>query len=216
MATFAQLKANLQAALNKGNAKTGANDTSITACIDRLIASSGASSTPTEGLAYTVLENGTYQCDGKGTATDRSLVIGGAIDGFPITTLKANAFQGAGGFTKLTILDTITAIPSTCFGGSWMTELQLSCMLTSIGPYAFYSTQIAEVTIPPLVVDIQNVAFANSPKLTKVTFKGTPTLVVADAFKNCTALTDIYVPWAENALNGAPWGATNATIHYNS
>lgn len=28
-------------------------------------------------------------------------------------------------------------------------------------------------------------------------------------------LTDIYVPWAEGAVTGAPWGATKATIHYN-
>jgi len=33
-------------------------------------------------------------------------------------------------------------------------------------------------------------------------------------FKNCTGITDIYVPWTEGAVNSAPWGATNATIHY--
>lgn len=35
-----------------------------------------------------------------------------------------------------------------------------------------------------------------------------------NAFNKCTNLTDIYVPWAEGDVGGAPWGATNATIHY--
>lgn len=29
-------------------------------------------------------------------------------------------------------------------------------------------------------------------------------------------VTDIYVPWAEGEVTGAPWGATKATIHYNT
>ena len=29
-------------------------------------------------------------------------------------------------------------------------------------------------------------------------------------------VTDIYVPWAEGEVTGAPWGAINATIHYNT
>jgi hypothetical protein len=35
------------------------------------------------------------------------------------------------------------------------------------------------------------------------------------AFYNCTNLEDIYLPNAQNTYSGAPWGATNATIHYN-
>ena len=35
------------------------------------------------------------------------------------------------------------------------------------------------------------------------------------AFKNCTALTTINVPWSEGEVASAPWGATNATINYN-
>ena len=40
----------------------------------------------------------------------------------------------------------------------------------------------------------------------------------SNTFNNCTNITDIYVPWAEgtNVGGDAPWGATNATIHYNT
>lgn len=36
-----------------------------------------------------------------------------------------------------------------------------------------------------------------------------------DVFMGCKNLTDIYVSWNEGDVSGAPWGATNATIHYN-
>ena len=36
------------------------------------------------------------------------------------------------------------------------------------------------------------------------------------AFANCTNLLDIYVPWSEGEVLNAPWGAANATIHYNT
>ncbi len=38
--------------------------------------------------------------------------------------------------------------------------------------------------------------------------------IAANAFEGCTNLTDIYVSWSENLIPDAPWGATNATIHY--
>ena len=43
----------------------------------------------------------------------------------------------------------------------------------------------------------------------KATFSGTP-------FHNCFGITDIYVPWSEGEVANAPWGATRATIHYNT
>lgn len=48
-----------------------------------------------------------------------------------------------------------------------------------------------------------------------VIFKGTPTSIASDAFSN-TDIVNIYVPWAEGAVANAPWGADDATIHYNS
>lgn len=57
--------------------------------------------------------------------------------------------------------------------------------------------------------------FYNCTALASVAFKSTPTTIAADAFTGCDALTAISVPWAEGAVAGAPWGATNATITYN-
>lgn len=46
-------------------------------------------------------------------------------------------------------------------------------------------------------------------------FLGTPTSLASKTFYN-TQGGDIYVPWSEGAVSGAPWGATSATIHYNT
>ena len=76
-------------------------------------------------------------------------------------------------------------------------------------------TTITEVVINSTMYAIEASAFANCTGLTKVTFKGTPNTIPATMFDGCTNLLDIYVPWAEGAKANAPWGATNATIHYN-
>ena len=62
---------------------------------------------------------------------------------------------------------------------------------------------------------VRDYAFISCTSLTSITFKGTPNAIAANAFNGCTNLTDIKVPWAEGAVSGAPWGATNATIAYN-
>lgn len=71
-------------------------------------------------------------------------------------------------------------------------NIRLPNTLTSIGEYAFSDQRITSVTLPVGIIDIG-----------------------IDAFAYCYNLTDIYVPWAEGDVANAPWGAENATIHYN-
>lgn len=76
-------------------------------------------------------------------------------------------------------------------------------------------TNITEVIIPAEIKWMEASVFQNCTSLTKVTIKGKISTFAASAFSGCTALTDIYVPWAEDEVANAPWGAPNATIHYN-
>lgn len=89
--------------------------------------------------------------------------------------------------------------------------------LTSIGQYAFYNcNHLTNISIPAGVTSIGQYAFFNCTGLKKVTFEGIPTGKISSyTFKGCTNLTVINVPWAEGAVQNAPWGATNATINYN-
>lgn len=75
-------------------------------------------------------------------------------------------------------------------------------------------TALTSFTIPANCVGIIDKAFSGDISLASVTFRGTPSAISNLAFQGLTALADIYVPWASGAVNGAPWGATNATIHY--
>ena len=107
--------------------------------------------------------------------------------------------------------------------------------VTSIGSQTFYNcTNLTAVTFPK-VTSISSYAFNNCTGLTAVSFpKATSigssaftgctgltsasfpkvTSIGNNAFGNCRNLTDIYLSVAEGAIRGAPWGATNATIHY--
>lgn len=120
------------------------------------------------------------------------------------------------------------------------TEFYVPKDITRIGGYAFCScpnlkrvvfhdgvtvlsgssfngcTSLEEIVIPASVETMYASCFNGCTKLKSVVFLGTPKIVQGTAFDKCTALTDIYVPWAEGAVADAPWGATNATIHYNT
>ena len=75
-------------------------------------------------------------------------------------------------------------------------------------------TSLQISVIPAQIETIKAFAFQNCTGLTQITFKGTPTSIHNNAFKDCSNLTVINVPWAEGEVANAPWGATNATINY--
>lgn len=97
-----------------------------------------------------------------------------------------------------------------------LTLTSLPAGLTSIGDYAFdHCNNLAITSIPAGIDSIGPYAFGYCTGLTELTFMGTPTSIASNAFENCINLTTINVPWAEGAVANAPWGAANATIHYN-
>ena len=85
-----------------------------------------------------------------------------------------------------------------------------------IRSYAFYNcANLALTSLPSGITSIGKNAFGECTGLTSITFTGTPTSIESNAFQGCTNLRTINVPWANGAVSGAPWGATNATINYN-
>lgn len=93
---------------------------------------------------------------------------------------------------------------------------ELPSELLAIHGNAFHNcTSLAITSLPSGLNFIQEAGFKGCTNLTSIVFGGTPQYIEPDAFDGCTNLTDIKVPWAEGAVEGAPWGATNATITYN-
>ena len=113
--------------------------------------------------------------------------------------------------------ESITSIGDSAFASCLnLTLTSLPEGLTSIDENAFRKcTHLALTSLPEGLWVIGNRAFQGCTSLTSITFKGTPTTIGSAPFNGCTNLTDIKVPWAEGAVSGAPWGATNATITYN-
>ena len=65
------------------------------------------------------------------------------------------------------------------------------------------------------VTQVGNQCFYSCSRLKKVYFYKTATIAI-NAFRGCSGITDIYVPWSEGEVANAPWEATNATIHYDT
>lgn len=135
-----------------------------------------------------------------------------------VTDIQRGAFGRMPALESVQLSKGITKInPDTFDEDPLLTNVIIPNTVTDIGDNAFAScTSLLSIDIPDSVTSIGRSAFYSCTGLTSVVFKGTPTTLNAGAFRNCTQSNlHIYVPWAENAVAGAPWGATNATIHYN-
>lgn len=91
--------------------------------------------------------------------------------------------------------------------------------ITVFGTYCMYETMTLDsVVFNENLISIGTQAFGAS-SLTKVFFQNStdnlPT-IASNAFAGCMQLKDVFVPWALGEVDNAPWGATNATIHYNT
>ena len=142
-------------------------------------------------------------------------------------TILADAIRNAIGITSAITIDHMITImsPNTAdvtIGTAGLVNRTLKSYnipsgVTSIGTYAFADcSSLTSVTIPSGVTSIGAGAFSGCSSLTSVTIPSSVTSIGPGAFSGCNKLTHIYCGFAEGAVSGAPWGATNATIHYNS
>ena len=133
------------------------------------------------------------------------------------TSIRPYAFQHCSVLVSVSGISAITSIGKYAF--SQCSNLALTSLpagITSIGNNAFDScVKLALTSMPAGITSIGSYSFSNCTGLTTITFEGTPQSIDSHAFSGSTKLTTINVPWAEGAVAGAPWGATNATINYN-
>lgn len=91
--------------------------------------------------------------------------------------------------------------------------------ITTFGSYCFTECVnfAKDIAFNPNLKSIGTQSF-NKTGIKSAKFQNTDTLptIANNAFINCKQLTVIYCPWAEGEVANAPWGATNATIHYNT
>lgn len=146
---------------------------------------------------------------------DSGDLVGATLVGY--TKIRNNAFYECRTLKSVVIPSDIEEIEPYAFGYCVLLSLDgLPNNIKLIGSSCFSSCKNMAINrIPASVTRINTYAFRDCTGLTSITFDGTPTFVASTAFNGCTNITTINVPWSENALTGAPWGATNATINYN-
>ena len=129
----------------------------------------------TEGLAYTLSDDGTYYiCSGIGTANATEIVIASTYDGKPVTAIAERAFKDCKNITGVFIPDGITSIGNYAFGNIGITRLVIPDSVTVIENYAFYGcTNLVEITIPAGVTSLESYTFTNCTNLKTIIFKGT-------------------------------------------
>lgn len=98
-------------------------------------------------------------------------------------------------------------------GFVWLQSLSLP-NAEVIGGMSFRDCESLRSVYIPRVKVIERYAFAGT-SLTSIVLPSTVESMKTTVFSNCTNLTDIYVAWEEGKISGAPWGAPNATVHYN-
>ena len=138
-----------------------------------------------------------------------------SINAPKLQQIGSSAFYSCKALTSMS-LPNIQQIGSSAFSSCYgMQSYQLGDGLTKIGDYAFYRNYaLTELILGPNVSTIGIRITDGCTILERVEIRSVPTRINAQAFTNTPSLTDIYVPWAEGEVADAPWGAENATIHY--
>ena len=90
---------------------------------------------------------------------------------------------------------------------------KLPAGLTSLGNYAFaHCANLALTALPEDVTNIENYAFFNCTNLKSLSIGKNIQTIGSGVFNNCSNLTSITINRVKDAVTGAPWGATNATV----
>ena len=157
-----------------------------------------------------------------------------------VTTIKNDLFFGCQDLLLTELPDTIKEIGASAFTNCETLALtKLPDSLVRIGGSAFLSCKkLALTKLPDHLETVEGRAFTacdelaikriprtvkymvtdavyifNSPKMTEITFEGTPGTLSGNVFSRFVEVLN--VPWPEGAVANAPWGAVNATINYN-
>ena len=112
-----------------------------------------------------------------------------------ITKFVNEAFRGGQMTYSLTIPDSITEIPGSCFSESHFNTIILPNKLIKIMQYSFQYTKLKEIIIPKTVKLIDSYAFFKS-KIQKIVFQIHMQKISIKnyAFGNCTYLTYLELP----------------------
>ncbi len=166
-------------------------------CLFMFVCTTAASAATYGDLTYQVIgeEVTVTDCD----QSARQVVIPDYLDGYPVTSIGDNAFDGCTGVTSISIPDSVT----------------------NIGIKAFFGcTTLNSINIPDGVTNIMSGAFGNCSGLTRVGIPLNVTMIEDYAFFGASNISDVYYGGNEaqwigiiEETNGND-GLLKATVHY--
>ncbi len=127
----------------------------------------GKLSPNSEGLAYTLIENGTAYEVSIGEALNENIDIPSIYNNLPVTRIGDHAFEGRHSLKSITIPNGVTSIGQQAFTFcNNLTSVTIPSSVTSIGYCAFYGCPLKSIVIPKSVTSIGEAAFSGYPDLT--------------------------------------------------
>lgn len=135
---------------------------------------------------------------------------------YTITSIGDNMFNNFIYLKSVTLPNTVTSIGVQAFMScSGLQKVTMSDTIYKISDAAFYNCRkLNTVHVSTRLDAIGQQVFGACIALTSIDIPYSVKSVHQDAFNGCTALTTISVDNATNAISGAPWGATNATVRW--
>ncbi len=123
--------------------------------------------------------SGAITITGYNPAAGLNVVIPASTNGYPVTAIGIDAFDGLATITNVTIPDSVTSIGDYAFENCHvLTSVTIPNSVTSIGDYAFFQCSVlTSVTIPNSVTNIGVGVFLDCSGLTNITFSGNAPLV---------------------------------------
>lgn len=147
-----------------------------------------------------------------GAFRDKTAITG--ISAPNCTTVLNMGFGGCSGVTSV-YLPKLETVGNNGFTNIKATNIVLPAIKTT-GSGAFASSaMVRHICIGEHIETIGASCMNNMLAGWSIKLKGKPTSIATNAFAS-TNSGDIYVPWSEGEVANAPWGAPNATIHYNT
>ena len=130
-----------------------------------------------------------------------------------VESIRANAFVDCTGLVTVNF-ENLTDISTGAFSGCSSLTNFYAPKLKNVNTSDFVGAALKTVILPSLSF-IADYGFRNCNSLEKVSLPSC-IQIHSTSFYGVTKSFDIYLPNAESTYSGAPWGATNATIHYNT
>ena len=147
--------------------------------------------------------------------TVTSAVIPAEMEGYPVTTIGADAFEYCDQLTDIVIPDTVTTIGSSAFYScSALTAIEIPGSVTTIPKWTFWNCHNLEsIILGDGVTSIGAYAFYNCTAATIITLTNSVTSVGDFAFYN-TILTDVYYYGTKEQWDTMDVGMANGAFYY--